>query len=84
MRKIAVLLKDEIKEISRSFLSREKKTGDFWTLFQNQVIPFSYRGSDCLRRFAKEAIVQNATAIASKRLRKQLATIAQILNLNET
>lgn len=84
-RKIAVLLKDEIKEISRSFFQQREKTEDFWRLFSKPGdSKFLYRGSDCQRRFAKKAILQNATAIASNRLRKQLETLAQKLNLKKT
>ena len=45
---------------------------------------FPYRGSDCLRKFAKEAKVQNPHALTSTKLKKQLATLAQILNFSET
>lgn len=85
-RKVAVLLTDEMKKNTKIlFQQREnaKVSGD--CLFSKPGdSKFPYRGSDCLRRFAEEAGVQNPTAITSTRLSKQLATLAQILNLNKT
>lgn len=85
-RKVAVLLTDEMKKNIKILIQQREKakvSGD--CLFSKPGdSKFPYRGSDCLRRFAKEAGVDNPTAITSTKLRKQLATLAQILNLNET
>ncbi|XP_056014596.1 uncharacterized protein LOC125676308 isoform X1 [Ostrea edulis] len=43
-----------------------------------------YRGTDCMRKFCNLAELRNPSAINSTKLRKQLATLAQVLNLSET
>jgi len=42
-----------------------------------------YRGSDCLRNFAHQCGAKAPQNMTSTKLRKQLATLAQILNLKE-
>ncbi|KAK3108426.1 hypothetical protein FSP39_007787 [Pinctada imbricata] len=85
-RKVAVLLTKEMKESIEVLISQRKKANvskDLLFSKPGEAI-FPYRGSDCLRKFAVEAEVQNPSAITSTKLRKQLATLAQILNLSET
>lgn len=43
-----------------------------------------YRGTDCIRKYSNLAELQNPNAITSTKLRKQLCTLAQVLNLSET
>lgn len=85
-RKVAVLLTNEMKRNMKILIQQRENaevSGD--CLFSKPgESKFPYRGSDCLRKFAKEAGVENSSAITSTKLRKQLATLAQILNLNET
>ena len=40
-----------------------------------------YRGTDCLRLFAKECGASNPKALRSTKLRKQVATLSQVINL---
>ncbi|XP_030607071.1 uncharacterized protein LOC115795355 [Archocentrus centrarchus] len=42
-----------------------------------------YRGSDCLRKYAKQCGAKNPEALTSTRLRKQVATLSTVLNLKE-
>lgn len=44
---------------------------------------FPYRGSDGLREFVSQSGLKRPESVTSNKLRKQLATLAQILNLNE-
>lgn len=44
---------------------------------------FPYRGSDCLREFAFQSGLKRPESVTSTKLRKQLATLAQLLNLKE-
>lgn len=85
-RKVAVLLTDEMKKNIKILIQlRENAKVSRDCLFSKPgECKFPYRGSDCLRKFAKEAGLENPTALTSTKLRKQLATLAQILNLNET
>ena len=42
-----------------------------------------YRGSDCLRKFAKDSGAEHPEHLTSTKLRKHIATMAQVLNLRE-
>jgi hypothetical protein len=64
---------------SRSALSI---VGDFLFVRRNSV--HTYRGSDVLRRFASECGAKCPELLTSTKLRKQIATLSQLLNLNET
>ena len=44
---------------------------------------YHYRGSDCLRKFAEECGAEKADLLRSTKLRKHMATMSQILNLQE-
>ncbi|KAK7918649.1 hypothetical protein WMY93_009933 [Mugilogobius chulae] len=43
-----------------------------------------FRGSDCLRHFAKMCGAKNPESLTSTKLRKQTATLSQVLNLSNT
>ena len=47
------------------------------------VAAMPYRGHDCLRRYAKECGANRPELMTSKNLRKQLATVCQVLGLSE-
>lgn len=44
---------------------------------------YHFRGSDCLRKFSEECGVKNPELIRSTKLRKHVATVTQMLNLQE-
>jgi hypothetical protein len=52
-------------------------------LFGKPNSQFPIRGSDCLRRFSKESGAKNPQRLTSTKLCKQLATMSQVLGLNE-
>lgn len=85
-RKVPVLLTEEMKDSLQCLISLREKaqvTKDLVFAKPGET-KFPYRGSDCLRKYAFQAEVRNPTALTSTKLRKQLATLSQILNLNET
>ena len=43
-----------------------------------------YRGSDCLRHFAKACGAKSPVSLTSTKLRKQTGTLSQVLNLTNT
>ncbi|XP_060798518.1 uncharacterized protein LOC132900442 isoform X2 [Neoarius graeffei] len=43
-----------------------------------------YRGSDCIRQFVQCCHVKNPLSLTSTRLRKHMATLSKVLNLQET
>ena len=47
------------------------------------VAAMPYRGHDCLRRYAKECGANRPELMTSTNLRKQLATVCQVLSLSE-
>lgn len=62
------------------------------TVFVNKENPYlfalpqtnnSFRGSDIMRKINKECGAKNPENLTSTRLRKQIATIAQLLKLND-
>ena len=43
-----------------------------------------YRGSDCIRDVVKSCDLRNPAALRSTKLRKHIATLSTVLNLNQT
>lgn len=79
-----LLTEDIEKNIEVLVASREKAQVKQSSLFAKPGdCRFPYWGSDCLRKLSKEAGVQNHNTLTSTKLHKQLATLAQILNLSE-
>ena len=86
-RRVPVLLTEKMKENIETLIKFRKLSE-----VQDQVYLFArpgrsqfpYRGTDCIRQFASECGAKHPETITSTKLRKQLATLAQILNLNET
>ena len=52
-------------------------------MFARPGVLSHYRGSDCLRKYAKQCGAKNPEALTSTRLRKQVATLSTLLNLKE-
>ena len=85
-RKVPVLFTEEMKKYVDTLISLRKKANVTQPYLFARPGSHSkpFRGSDSLRRFAKAASLQNPSAISSTKLRKQLGTLSQILNLSET
>lgn len=81
-RKVPVLLTKEMQRNIDTLLKKRKFKSQF--LFARVGSQIStYRGSDCIREFALQCGAKNPATITSTKLRKQLATLAQVLNLKE-
>lgn len=81
-RKVPVLLTEDMKENVILLLENRKTDGDF--LFTMPGCAHPLRGTDCLRKFAKESGAKHPELMTSTRLRQQLATLSQVLGLSET
>ncbi|XP_047669380.1 uncharacterized protein LOC125141188 isoform X2 [Tachysurus fulvidraco] len=53
-------------------------------LFARPTAMSHYRGSDCIRNFAKHCGADSPYALTSTKLRKQAATLSRVLNLRDT
>lgn len=53
-------------------------------LFARPCALTCYRGSDCLRHFAKACGAKSPESLTSTKLRKQTGTLSQVLNLSNT
>ena len=81
-RKVPVLLTKEMQRNIDTLLKKRKFKSQF--LFARVGSQIStYRGSDCIREFALQCGAKNPATITSTKLRKQLAILAQVLNLKE-
>ena len=84
-RKVPVLLTKSMERAIDMLLkmrANEKIEGEL--LFARPgSVKTPFRGVDCLRNHVKEAGLSNPESITSTSLRKQLATLAQVLNLTD-
>ncbi|KAK0148604.1 hypothetical protein N1851_011041 [Merluccius polli] len=53
-------------------------------VFARPGVMSHYRGSDCIRQFVQLCDVKNPLSLTSTRLRKHMATLSKVLNLQET
>lgn len=85
-RRVPVLLTENfVNQVNILLKYRQAaKVEDSTFLFARQGrAEFPYRGCDCLREFAMKCRLKRPESITSTKLRKQLAVLAQILNLKE-
>lgn len=85
-RKVAVLLTAQMKEDLNSLIKARTAAGvssQRYLFARPGQAEHPYRGSDCLREFAQESGAKQPKLLTSTMLRKQLATLAQVLNLSE-
>nr|XP_022296603.1 uncharacterized protein LOC111106281 isoform X2 [Crassostrea virginica] len=85
-RKVPVLFTKTMKESIDILISMREKANVTQPYLFSRPGSFTkpFRGTDCIRRFSKKAGLQDPNSINSTKLRKQLATLAQVLNLSET
>ncbi|XP_053385481.1 uncharacterized protein LOC123538701 [Mercenaria mercenaria] len=84
-RKVAVLFTSEMKT-NMELLIKKQQEIEGWNpekIFVPVNCQNPYRGSKVLKEISKEANLKDANRITSTRLRKQLATMCQVLNLSE-
>ena len=83
-RKVPILLTNSmLKKISRIRELRNKLKIDSVYLFAREGSEKPYRGSDVLKRLAREAEVENVDIFTWTSLRKQIATMSQALEITE-
>lgn len=85
-RKVPILLPDRTK-VSIDFLIEKRKEAGVPDqnpfVFARPSVMTNIRGCDCLRRFAEESRAENPELLRSTKLRKQVATLCQLLNLDQ-
>ncbi|KAF6728633.1 N-lysine methyltransferase SETD8-A, partial [Oryzias melastigma] len=86
-RKVPVLLTPMMQQSLDILVSKRQECGvpeGNTYLFARPSAWSCYRGSDCLRHFAKVCGAKNPENLTSTRLRKQTGTLSQVLNLSNT
>ncbi|XP_055362652.1 uncharacterized protein LOC121202050 isoform X6 [Betta splendens] len=86
-RKVPVLLTPAMQTTIDLLVSKRKDCGVLQEnpyLFARPCAMTCYRGSDCLRHFAKVCGAKTPETLTSTKLRKQTATLSQVLNLSNT
>ncbi|XP_049332973.1 uncharacterized protein LOC111195432 isoform X3 [Astyanax mexicanus] len=85
-RMVAVLLKPSMVASLKLLAEHREKCGvpkENPFMFARPGAMSAYRGAECLRKFADECGAKHPQALTSTRLRKHIATMSQILNLEE-
>ncbi|KAK7909429.1 hypothetical protein WMY93_014113 [Mugilogobius chulae] len=86
-RKVLVLLTPTMQEALDLLVSKREMCGvvpgNKYLFARPQACSY-FRGSDCLRHFAKMCGAKNPESLTSTKLRKQTATLSQVLNLSNT
>ncbi|KAK7886409.1 hypothetical protein WMY93_026030 [Mugilogobius chulae] len=86
-RKVPVLLTPTMQEALDLLVSKREMCGvvpgNKYLFARPQACSY-FRGSDCLRHFAKMCGAKNPESLTSTKLRKQTATLSQVLNLSNT
>ncbi|XP_043982140.1 uncharacterized protein LOC122836583 isoform X1 [Gambusia affinis] len=86
-RKVPVLLTPEMQQSLDMLIGKRQECGvptENVHLFARPLAMSSYRGSDCLRYFVSTCGAKRPDTLTSTKLRKQTATLSQILNLSNT
>lgn len=86
-RKVPVLLTPAMQQALDLLVGTRQECGvpkENIYLFARPSAFSCYRGSDCLRYFAKACGAKNPESLTSTKLRKQTGTLSQVLNLTNT
>ena len=81
-RKVAILLTSKMKKNLDFLIAKKDKPTKY--IFKKNDLVKPIRGTDALRWAASEAKLKNPERVTSTKLRKQLATLSQVLNLTES
>ncbi len=85
-KKVPVFLTERMKESINLVVQRREEAGvpaENPYLFARPGVMTNIRGCDCLRKYAKESKTENPELLRSTKLRKQVATLCQLLDLTE-
>ncbi|KAG7271376.1 hypothetical protein CRUP_019921, partial [Coryphaenoides rupestris] len=86
-RKVPILLTPKMSSALELLVQKREECGvlkDNVYVFARPSYMSHYRGSDCLRTFVKACGAKNPAALSSTKLRKHIATLSTVLNMNET
>ncbi|XP_059195919.1 uncharacterized protein LOC131986187 isoform X2 [Centropristis striata] len=86
-RKVPVLLTPPVQAALDLLIRKRQECGvlpENTYLFARPSTLICFRGSDCLRHFAKVCGAKNPESLTSTKLRKQTGTLSQVLNLTNT
>ncbi|XP_016417564.1 uncharacterized protein LOC107747529, partial [Sinocyclocheilus rhinocerous] len=86
-RKVPVLVTPSMQESIRLLIENRNGCGvpnENSFLFARPFALTFYRGSDCIREFAVACNAKNPQTLTSTKLRKQIGTLSEILNLSNT
>ncbi|KAI7789871.1 hypothetical protein IRJ41_021112, partial [Triplophysa rosa] len=85
-KKVPVFLTTRMKESIDLMLQKREEAGVLAEnphLFARPGVMTNIRGCDCLRKYAEESKAENPELLRSTKLRKQVATLCQLLDLSE-
>ncbi|XP_031147359.1 uncharacterized protein LOC116044389 isoform X4 [Sander lucioperca] len=85
-RKVPVFLTDKMRESIDLLIKRRDEAGVLAEnpyLFARPGVMTNIRGCDCLRKYAEKSGAENPELLRSTKLRKQVATLCQLLDLSE-
>ncbi|XP_029985631.1 uncharacterized protein LOC115416058 isoform X4 [Sphaeramia orbicularis] len=85
-RKVPIFLTERMKNSVDLLVTWREKAGVLEEnpyLFARPGVMTSIRGCDCLRKYAVESKAENPELLRSTKLRKQVATLCQLLDLSE-
>ncbi|XP_073668979.1 uncharacterized protein [Paramisgurnus dabryanus] len=86
-RKVPVLLTPAMVDSLNLLVEKRKECGvadNNSYIFARPYAMSHYRGSDCIRDFVKACGAKNPLSLTSTKLRKHVATLSKVLNLNDT
>lgn len=86
-RKVPVLLTPAMVDSLNLLVEKRKECGVADNNSYMYARPYAmshYRGSDCIRYFVKACGAKNPLSLTSTKLRKHVATLSKVLNLNDT
>ncbi|XP_063797656.1 uncharacterized protein LOC134969914 [Pseudophryne corroboree] len=86
-RKVPVLLSPCMQKAMEILTEKRAECGvtpENFYMFARPAALSHFRGSDCIRLYARECGAKHPEALSSTRLRKHVATLSRVLNLSDT
>nr|XP_055049347.1 uncharacterized protein LOC129434425 [Misgurnus anguillicaudatus] len=86
-RKVPVLVTPSMQESINLLIKYRDRCGvpnENSFLFARPFAMTYYRGSDCIREFARACNIENPETLTTTKLRKQIGTLSEVLNLSNT
>ncbi|XP_064208087.1 uncharacterized protein LOC135263699 isoform X2 [Anguilla rostrata] len=86
-RKVPVLLTPQIQKALELMVEKRDANGvpsENGYMFARPSALSHYRGSDCIRQLVHACGLKNPSTLTSTKLRKHVATVSKVLNLNDT